>query len=196
LGFPTSAFAGAEPSATVLIRLYNYAQATPATLALAERESDKVFAAAGVQPVWIDCLAKAPSVVTNELCEKAWSAEIPSVRLMSRHVTTKFHDMEFGYADIPVLATVSYEHISRRAQRDDAPYELPMILGCVMAHELGHLLLGTPKHSSTGIMQGSWGRDQVRQALTSHLLFTREEAKLVQERARTLAASPKGSATF
>ena len=62
---------------------------------------------------------------------------------------------------------------------------MPIILGCVIAHEIGHLLLGSNSHSVSGIMQGRWERRQVRQAVTGTLLFTPEQAKLIQAEAQT-----------
>lgn len=58
------------------------------------------------------------------------------------------------------------------------------ILGCVTAHELGHLLLGSNSHSSTGIMQSPWREKQVREALDGTLLFTAEQAKRLRAEAR------------
>jgi hypothetical protein len=41
------------------------------------------------------------------------------------------------------------------------------LLGRAMAHELAHLLLGSPRHSSTWLMGPHWPADMVRQARTS-----------------------------
>jgi hypothetical protein len=186
LPFSESAFAGPEPTPTVNIRLYNYAHVSPPILIAAEREADKILGAADVHPVWADCLEKETSVERNELCDRGWGADTPSVRLLSGHVTKQFQDFEFGFAAIPVLATVSYDHVARRAFRDDIASELPTILGCVIAHELGHLLLRDPNHSATGIMQAAWGHDQIRHALTGRLRFTAQQSNLIRERALTL----------
>ena len=39
--------------------------------------------------------------------------------------------------------------------------EIPIILGCVITHEVGHLLLGSNSHSGSEIMQGQWERGQI-----------------------------------
>jgi predicted Zn-dependent protease len=50
------------------------------------------------------------------------------------------------------------------------------VLACVIAHEIGHLLLpGTP-HSPTGLMQARWDRALVHNAATGSLTFTNAEA--------------------
>ena len=48
---------------------------------------------------------------------------------------------------------------------------LPILLGCVLAHEIGHLLLG-PAHSSDGIMRGEFGKREMQRAEQRHLVFT------------------------
>jgi hypothetical protein len=68
----------------------------------------------------------------------------------------------------------------RRAKSDDAEFEVPIILGCAIAHEVGHLLLGSNSHSGSGIMQRRWERKEMRHAMTGTLLFTPEQAKLIQ----------------
>jgi hypothetical protein len=51
------------------------------------------------------------------------------------------------------------------------------ILGGVVAHELGHLLLGSNSHGHTGIMRAHWEHEQLRSLAMGNLLFTTEEAE-------------------
>jgi len=52
-----------------------------------------------------------------------------------------------------------------------------IILGHVIAHEIGHILLGPGSHSETGIMSFPWGRKQLVDASRGLLLFTPEQAR-------------------
>ena len=187
--FVRPTLSGPKPAASVTVLVYNYAEVSPATLATAEREAFKILGAAGVRVVWVDCLQKPPSSESEELCQRGWSAQTPGVRLLSGHVTRMYKDREFGFAAIPVLATVNYERIAAWYARDDARDVLPTILGCVMAHELGHLLLRDPGHSTIGIMQPQLGNEQMGQALTARLRFTSQQANLIQEHVLTLRSS-------
>jgi len=54
--------------------------------------------------------------------------------------------------------------------------------GCVIAHGVGHLLLGTDSHSHEGIMQGHWEDPQLREAGKGNLQFTPSQAGLMRER--------------
>jgi hypothetical protein len=96
----------------------------------------------------------------------------------------------------PVWLGVYYDYVARLARRDDAEFEIPIILGCDIAHEIGHLLLGSESHSASGIMKGHWERGQIRQAVTGTLLFTPEQAKLIQaetqKRMRLQTSAPRG----
>jgi hypothetical protein len=49
------------------------------------------------------------------------------------------------------------------------------LLGHVLAHEIGHLLLQTSTHGSTGIMQADFGASQLRKAYQRRLIFTKSD---------------------
>ena len=49
-------------------------------------------------------------------------------------------------------------------------------LGNVMAHELGHLLLGSNSHASTGIMRAHWQGEELRHLSWGRLSFTNQQA--------------------
>jgi hypothetical protein len=188
-GFVRPTLAGPKPATTIKVLVYNYAEISPATLATAQREAFRILGAAGLQVVWVDCLEKPSGIESKELCQRGWSAQTPGVRLLSGHVTRMYDDREFGFAAIPVLATVNYERIAAWYGRDDARDVLPIMRGCVMAHELGHLWLRDPGHSNIGIMQPQLGQEQMRQALTARLRFTSQQTKLIRERALALSAT-------
>jgi hypothetical protein len=50
------------------------------------------------------------------------------------------------------------------------------VLACVIAHEIGHLLLPGTAHSPTGLMQAQWDRALVHNAATGSLTFTDAQA--------------------
>jgi hypothetical protein len=49
------------------------------------------------------------------------------------------------------------------------------VLGNIVAHEVGHLLLGTGQHSASGIMAASWSHKQLVSAAQGLLRFDRAE---------------------
>ena len=179
--FPETIFAsGADSSPTIRIRVNNYTQATPAMLAGAEREAGRILGKAGLQTVWLDCPAGHSTADPQDPCGEPLEATDIALRVLSESSQNKFRDTAFGFAVVPVLASVYYDYVAHLARSDNAEFEIPIILGCVIAHEVGHLLLGSNSHSGSGIMQGHWERGQIRQAVTGTLLFTPEQAKLIQ----------------
>jgi len=180
-----------ESPVTITILLYNYAEVPLSTVAIAEGEASKILASAGAQVEWVHCpRMTAPNA--SELCRGGWTPQMPGLRLITG--TNKFRDAEFAHTSIPVLVTVYYEKVLRRAQRDNSTPEVPVLLGCVMAHELGHLLLQSPSHSSRGIMQPQWSAMQIRQMFMGKFQFSHEEAIRIQSQARILASLPRSTA--
>jgi hypothetical protein len=53
------------------------------------------------------------------------------------------------------------------------------ILGHVLAHEIGHVLLGTTKHSDSGLMKAWWTPDQIGGMRVIYQGFTSSEAEMV-----------------
>ena len=54
---------------------------------------------------------------------------------------------------------------------------LAEILGSVMAHEMGHLLLGSNAHAISGIMRAHWESGELRRIAMGTLVFLPEQAK-------------------
>jgi hypothetical protein len=185
LAFPEITFANEnDPSVTITVQVYNYSQASPAILSKAEREADRILSKAGLQLVWLKCPVGPSAAGSQGLCQKTPEATDLRLRILAAPIKNKVQDPIFGFTVHPVLASVYYDYAARRAKSDDGEFEAPILLGCVIAHELGHLLLGTNSHSSKGIMQGRWGSNQFRQLVTGSLIFTTTQAQLMRAEAR------------
>jgi len=193
LAFPGMAFpAENDASPTITVQIYNYSLASPTVLVVlagAEREAGRILRMAGLRAVWLECPVGPFTPGPQGHCEKAPEATDLRLRVLGAPLTNKFQDTVFGFAVHPVLASVYYEYAARRAKSDDADFEAPIILGCAIAHELGHLLLGTNSHSDAGIMQPRWESNQFRQLMIGNLVFTTEQSKLMREQARTRIVS-------
>ena len=183
ISLPKTVFA--EASTAVTVQIYNYSRASPAVLAGAEREANRILGKAGVRAVWLECPVEPSTVSPQGPCQKAPEATDIRLRVLAAPIQNKFQDNVFGFTVHPVLASVYYEYALRRGKSDDAEFAVPIILGCVIAHELGHLLLGSNGHSQTGIMQPRWEPNQVRQLMRGTLLFTNDQSMLMRAQART-----------
>ena len=186
----SSARAEGESGVTVRVRVYNYAKISKRAIEGAERETGRVFTAAGIDMTWLDCLAPraqvgsapTPAETTNGAssdCDAPVKGVTVGLRLLSRSSSPSkdFSDEMFGFATGSDLASVFCQRVVDLAWGVDKDgNEIPLILGDVIAHELGHLLLGTNSHSPTGIMCGNWDHDYLRLALRGRQIFTTQQS--------------------
>jgi hypothetical protein len=177
--FPAGA---AEPSPTIRIQVFNNTKATPSTLAQAEREAGRILQSAGLNIDRLNCSVGQSAVNPADSCRQLLSPTDIWLRVLSDHNRNGIQDA-FGYAVPPALANAYYDQVVRLANIDVAGYEVPLILGHVMAHEIGHLLLGARNHSELGIMQDHWGRKQIQLLMRGRLGFTVEQSKLMRAEA-------------
>jgi hypothetical protein len=177
----------------IRVRVNDYAQVSPATLSGAEREAARIIGKAGLRTDWLNCAAKSTLEVSQDPCREPLQPMDIVLRLIPQPQNNKCDDSVFGFAVVPILASVYVNYAVERAKRDNAEFEIPMVLGNVIAHEIGHLLLGLNSHSGSGIMQKRWQRNHVRQAVTGNLLFTEEQGRMmvteIQKRANVQSAT-------
>jgi hypothetical protein len=169
----------ADPDRTITVRVYNYAQTSPTGLVEAEREAGRIFGEAGLKVVWLDC-STGPTPIPQDPCQEAIEDTDIRLRIILAPVRNSLPDSAFGFAIAPALATVYYKSVLGFAKYDQAEFEAPIVLGCAIAHEIGHLLLGPNRHSFSGVMRAHWEREDIRLALMGGMLFTSDQAKLMR----------------
>jgi hypothetical protein len=180
-----------DPSPTIRVRIVNYSQASAATLARAEHEAGQILAQAGLETVWFDCSVGHSSGIPHDPCQEPLGASDIVLRVLPEPRDNRFQGQVFGFAVIPVQASVYYDYVLRQGKSDDAEFDIPILLGCVIAHEVGHLLLGSDSHSDAGVMQPRWERKQIQQATMGTLLFTPQQANLIRaEGQRRMSTKP------
>jgi hypothetical protein len=186
LAFSATGFASkAEPYPAIRILVYNIAQAPGATLTRAEREASRILSRAGVRATWFECPAVHSDAEAQAICQNGWGPSNIGLRILVKPTAfaSRFRGDHLGFAVFPALASVYYDDRLRFAG-DNVGLGLPSILGCFIAHEIGHLLLGSNSHSRQGVMQAEWVERQIHQAVAGDLLFTSNQAKLIQAETR------------
>jgi hypothetical protein len=168
---------------TVLV--YNYRHAPIKTLASGEREAGGILAAAGVLIRWVNCpLEEASAGHPREFCAGPSGAAVVKLGILPGRAHNNFLETMSGVAVAPSLAGVYYDYIPRLQFDENSESNSAVILGCVMAHEIGHLLLGSYGHSVGGIMQPQWRTEELHLALMGKLRFSPRESKLMQAESR------------
>jgi hypothetical protein len=73
---------------------------------------------------------------------------------------------------------VFYQRAAELAREGEL--ELGTVLGHAIAHEIGHLLLGSNAHGPRGLMRAKWGPRDLQGASKGYLLFGQKEAELIR----------------
>jgi len=181
-------------SSSITVRLYNVAEAPDNRVARATAEASEIFERVGVSVTWLDCSGPVPQAE----CNAVRGAAVVNLRLMPAHMQPKQLPRGiFGFAVMSTkggfssIANVYIERVSEIS--DGRKYRRDVLLGSMMAHELGHLLLGANSHSKKGLMTLPWGPKVLLAADRGMLSFSKSEAlkivKAVQERRQAVERS-------
>lgn len=180
MGFLTTGLVAQDQQPALRIYVYDHAGVPQETLAHAERRASDVFRQAGVQTAWYTC-----STLGTVRYNCAGLLGPNTVTLQIVHDGRQIQDSVFGAAFLGAdgmgqQADIYFDRIRNFSQ--DEELALPDITGYVVAHELGHLLLGLNAHSWLGIMKATWERSQLEKANKGELWFSRPEAKTIRRR--------------
>jgi hypothetical protein len=172
------------PQLTVFVT--DGAGASERLIADAERGATRVFHQAGVDVEWVNCGMKGERP-SDSLCDAPIMAADLVVRIVPRARTLPqgIFGVSFLANGMGAYADVFLDPI-RELLEVDKQVSLAAILGDVMAHELGHLLLGSNAHSRDGIMQAHWEPEQLHRIATGQMQFTAEQALRMQPRITSL----------
>jgi hypothetical protein len=178
----TPALIGPKPQ--VAISVYDYAHVSARLLAAAEEDAQRVFRQAGVETVWATCFPKSEKtesdgcyvVDANHLMLKI----LP--RAIAAHVRDRGDVLGTAIVDergVGFYAYVFYDHVQRLAEERKLGHAL---LGDLLAHEIGHLLLGSNSHSVSGIMSAHWYGEELRRISEAAMFFAPSQSRMMRDR--------------
>ena len=169
-GVASSAAAADVPAGLhVAVAICDAQQAPPEIVASAERIAGDVYAAIGVALEWTDagCAPGDHNLTVNVITRKASAVDVTDVTL--------------GFAEPGTsVATVLYDRVVAFARRYRVKREV--LLGYVIAHEVGHLLLPPNSHSWQGVMRPVINLEE---AAAKRLRFTKEQGQQIVQRIET-----------
>ena len=166
------------------VRIYDYAQVSPETLAEAKSVASSIFRRIGVEISWLG------HSVSSNSPEDSFKGEPVNpklqLRILNRQMTEKLSvnktmtGLAFqGTAGQPGrVANVFYHRVEDLAKSKTC--SKGEILGHAAAHELGHLLLGNLDHPSIGLMKARLEHKDLQSAARGDLRFTEGEAVLIR----------------
>jgi hypothetical protein len=183
----TSAFSQTPGIATkpeVAISVYDYAHVSPKLLVAAEEDARRIFLQAGVDTVWTPCLPK-PEKIEAANCYSVNATHL-TLKILPRAISAQARDRSdvLGTAlldgqGVGYYSYVFYEAVQRIADERKLGHAM---LGDVLAHEIGHLLLGSNSHSVSGIMSAHWYGEELRRISEAAMLFTPSQSRILRDR--------------
>jgi hypothetical protein len=154
---------GAVVIDSILVRVYDNVGIVTADLNDALKHSREILRRAEVSVDWVQCPARRTGSVPA-ICDTSPGNSEMVVRLIEgaekdrdkRPLGQPLLDRSRGTG---VFATVFMNRVDRFAEV--AQYSRSVVLGRAIAHEIGHLILGTDEHSATGLMREVWTVEQL-----------------------------------
>jgi hypothetical protein len=178
--------------AAVTIRTAHLVEIPEAARVAARETVRSIFLAGGIGIAWRDCASPhLGTAVTADPCMEALAPTEVVVRLAPAPRQAPPGSLGFSYvvqgAGIGRLATVYPDRVGEFAR--SAGVSSSTLLGRVIAHEVGHLLLGTLEHAPRGLMRPYWSRrDLAHERSMRSWRFSAGEAAAMR---RSLQASIK-----
>jgi hypothetical protein len=182
---PIVTTAGRVPETPPALRVsvFDDARVGATMLRKAERQASRVFRRANIDVIWLQCPQDNSQQTSFGRCaEVSYPARLHLRVVVRSHGTKKSmlgmsfqsDDGKGCYADLFQERTLELQVESHVGAA--------IILGHAMAHELGHLLLGTSSHSRDGLMREHWEPGALAQASKGNLLFSSEQSTRMRSR--------------
>jgi hypothetical protein len=164
----------------IKILVYDYAKLASQPLSQSLEETAEVFRRAGIEPEW--CVGTA--TIEQCLAEKRQSGG-PVLRLnlldetMAARVPRDAKEVGFAQREVAYVNVLRVQHMAQQGQ-----FQAKVVLGHIIAHELGHVLLGPNAHSRKGLMSATLGKKELEEAHWGALRFSPEEAAKMRGKIR------------
>jgi hypothetical protein len=172
-----------RPEPRVIVRVYDAVNLSSATLNEAEQQADEIFRFAGMRIVW----------VTGPLSGGNNGTQTETIRIWPRAAAGKIPTgpetlgfcLSLENGEAVVLANVIQKHA------EFGPLNFANLLGITMAHELGHLLLRSEKHSVMGVMSAPFTDTALGAIARGRLRFTSQEGERMRGELKRRALESK-----
>ena len=171
-----------DPAQVITVRVFNYAKVGKRALAGAKKHAREVLSRVKVKIEWLDCPASHAEVQTNTACRGRPAPTELVIRIVPRSQNPRcqlgFAALPKGKGSLATHASVFYEAAEDLAAGYSASNS--QMLGYILVHEIGHLLLGEGSHAGKGIMRIPWRKPEMERAAEGRLSFTAKQANRIR----------------
>jgi hypothetical protein len=176
-----------EPRLTLVFRIINDGQVAQEVVNLAKVRVEQIYGHAGIQIEWSEGAdVNQPSTGSGKLDLTMVFVPESVAQTMNRPneatgfaISNDGQGIRRAYIFVERVAQQAV-FVNRQENMLSEKNAKALILGQVIAHEAGHLMLPHDSHSARGIMQARLGMDSLKQATRGGLLFTAEQTKQIR----------------
>jgi hypothetical protein len=190
----------------ITIHICNYAGVDSQTLADAEKVATGVFRKSGVEIRWVMTLGPSGEMLDDTVDPISGGLSNIQLSILSRvmsdrlRVAGKVMGITPGdgadrqqiyvlYSNVEVFSKSAHDRVMV-----DPKYlgvTRALILGHVIAHEMGHALLNTDEHTDTGIMRAIWDMDDLFEGVRGRLVFTPKQSEVIRTEVARRMSQPE-----
>ena len=158
----------------IVVIVDDRAQVHPRILDQAMKEAARLYRQAGVATAWrtvpaapplhaftVQLIIQANLRTTGDTTSKFLMGAAPATARVCGGSVYVFHDQVAGFSNVRQL-------------------DAGLVLGTVIAHEVGHLLLRQRGHSAEGLMRASWDSGDWQRAVMGFLLFSSDDGATIR----------------
>ena len=162
---------------TLKVRIYNQSVSSDTDVSDMKMAVQQVFKHSGIQIVWVPCWPAVPESSARRECQEDSGPATVSLFLVNNSLKLSYGVLGNSFLGT-ARAVVFYERARSVAVSEDIPPG--SVLGATAAHEIGHLLLASRRHSLIGVMKETLGLGEYRDLAEGRLCFVSEESHLLQ----------------
>lgn len=192
LGTATSLGGQTRSEPAITVRVYDVVGFAGDDLTAAQRVAEGILQSAGVRTWWRECWREAGAFQGDtHACGTPLQRTEVIVRIVMDRFAVDGRNMSLGYSVVVAageaarLATVFGDRVTRLADR--VRFDRNQLLGRAIAHEVGHLLLGSNQHSQKGLMRAHWSDSSLSQHADAWQFSLREAQQI---RAQVMRRDP------
>jgi hypothetical protein len=185
------ASAGIEEPLRLMLNVYTYAAVNDDIRSRAATTVAEIYAAAGVETVWIDRCFRPECRREVTLGDRvtARGAQVTALIVPDDMTPPIAPPAVMGMTPSDSYVTYAFSgRIHAFAFAKDLP--LSVVLGHVIAHEIGHILLRTG-HTDTGIMRAEWFDRDLVDLRRVRLRFTPAQGAVIRSRVAKMGSDPR-----
>jgi hypothetical protein len=168
----------------LVLRVFDRSADSTAERQEAMQAADAILRQADVAATWIDC-STGTRLAAHAVCTDPLRSGELAVRMtpgpkenttLKQKASTATRALGYSMVEPGIggtLATVFTDRVAWLATSSHAKYTA--LLGRAVAHEIGHLLIGTNEHSSSGLMRPVWTAAELARNDRDDWIFTTDD---------------------